>query len=94
MIAFASQKNQYMKSEEKGVFALVDKDGALKKSLESEKKNNAKEIRELGIGDIKVGGDSYFVWVTEKSDKGTEKKIYKLKESPDKTLLLVDFCRI
>lgn len=94
LMAFASQKNQYMRSDEKGVFALVDKEGALKKSLESEEKSEEKVISELGIGDIKVGGDAYFVWVSEKTGKGIEKKIYKIKESPDKTLLLVDFSRI
>lgn len=92
IIAFESKREAYVNEGEKKVFQHVEKDSPIEAVLEKEQKADTKiDFKKLGIGDIKVAGDSYYVWVKESIDDDVNEMVYRIKEI-DRTLIVVDVC--
>lgn len=88
IIAFESERTALMNDKDPKVYDIVEKDSALDKTLREEAQNPQTENFEtLEIGEIKVAGNAYYVWVSETKDGKTENKVYEIKEN-DKKLVI------
>ena len=88
IIAFESQKNEYYSTGDKKVLTMITPDSHLYEILLAENNNSVEEkVSLLEIGDIKVAGNSYYVWVAEHGSGETINKIYQIEEVAEKLVL-------
>ena len=88
IIAFESQRKAFINDADKKVMEMVDNSGSIAGELQAEADgygDDDMDFSVLEIGDIKVAGNSYFVWVNETIDGKQYRKIYEFREK-DKTL--------
>lgn len=92
VIALESQKVAYVNDGDEKVLKMVADGSDYKSTLESLKKDNSKfEFTTLQIGDIRVNGDSYFVWVIETINGKDSNKIYEFKEKDHKLYVVTEY---
>lgn len=91
VIAFESQRNAMVNDKEQNVLAMTDSD-KVKAALEKEAASNeTMDFSMLEIGDIKVAGNSYFVWVIETINGKQIHKIYEFKEKDQQLLVTASY---
>ena len=68
--------------------SMVEKSSSIEDQLKEEAGSDKDiDFSQLEIGDIKVAGNSYFVWVNETIDGKQSQKIYEFREK-DKSLVV------
>lgn len=88
IIAFESQRVAFVNDGDKKVMSMIDTSGSIDEELNTEAKDDKNmDFSVLEIGDIKVAGNSYFVWVNETIDGKQSQKIYEFREK-NKTLIV------
>ena len=94
IIEFVSKKNAWISSNDKAVFsALMTGTDEYRKVTEIETGDDNRTVDILAIGDIKVAGNSYYVWASETTDGETKEYVYEIKEQ-DQKLYINNDCEI
>lgn len=94
VIAYDSQRVNLMNHKDTSVLSLMKKGTDLYKDVKEQKGNADMTFEQLQIGEIRQAGNSYFVWVSEKTrsarDGGEDvEKIYEI-EPDGKTMKVVN----
>lgn len=88
VIAFESQRLALINDADNKVMSMVEKSSSIEDQLKEEAGSDKDiDFSQLEIGDIKVAGNSYFVWVNETIDGKQSQKIYEFREK-DKSLVV------
>ena len=88
VIAFESQRLALINDADNKVMSMVEKSSSIENQLKEEAGSDKDiDFSQLEIGDIKVAGNSYFVWVNETIDGKQSQKIYEFREK-DKSLVV------
>ena len=88
VIAFESQRLALINDADNKVMSMVEKSSSIEEQLKEEAGSDKDiDFSQLEIGDIKVAGNSYFVWVNETIDGKQSQKIYEFREK-DKSLVV------
>lgn len=88
VIAFESQRLALINDADNKVMSMVEKSSSIEDQLKEEAGSDKDiDFSLLEIGDIKVAGNSYFVWVNETIDGEQSQKIYEFREK-DKSLVV------
>ena len=79
IIAYESNKVEWMNNGDKTIFEMIDKDTSLYKDVKKLKgKKLDGEFSKLEIGEIRQAGSNYYVWVRETIGDNTTEKVYSM----------------
>ena len=88
IIAYESQKIALINDKDKKISEIVEPSSNAFNKLNEEIKAGGKvKLDTLEIGEIKVAGNGYYVWVNEIVDGKSTAKVYEIKESDGKLLV-------
>lgn len=86
IIAFESQKVALINDNDQKIYDIVVAGSNISQELKKEVDSKSKitNFETLEIGDIKVAGNAYYVWVIETIDAKSTPKVYEIKETDSK----------
>lgn len=86
IIAFESQKVALINDNDQKIYDIVVAGSNISQELKKEVDSKSKitNFETLEIGDIKVAGNAYYVWVIETIDAKSTPKVYEIKETDNK----------
>ena len=94
IIEYISMRTAWVNLGDKAVLSILKSNTQEYKTVSAmETGKSEKTLDQLCIGDIKVAGNSYYVWVSETLDDKTTKHVYEIKEQ-DLKLYVNDHCDI
>lgn len=76
-IAYESQKYALLKDGDESVLSMISKEST-KKTLAEKKNSNPGPFTKLDIGEVRVSGSYYYVWVREQIGDETKERVIKM----------------
>ena len=86
IIAYESQRAALLNDGDNAVYNIVAANSGASDKIATEinRKEKIKKFDSLEIGEIKVAGNAYYVWVIETIDGESTLKVYEIKEADQK----------
>lgn len=94
IIEFESMRNAWENDGDRVLEThLLDSSPLKKEIMSGDRPSEEQKFESLAIGDIKVAGNSYYVWVKETINGDSTEKVYEIQEQ-DKVLYVTDSCTL